>query len=103
MTCAIKCIDELAELRPTMRLVFFMVGTGRVVSVAYGATITVLDANRQRHKIRVQGIDAPEKAQPFGQRSKENLSRLVFNKGAGRLDQTEPLQPDCREGMGSIT
>ena len=54
--------------------------TGRVVGVADGDTITVLDASRQQHKIRLQGIDAPEKAQPFGQRSKENLSRLVFNK-----------------------
>ena len=42
--------------------------------------ITVLDADRQQHKIRLGGIDAPEKAQPFGQRSKENLSRLVFGK-----------------------
>ncbi len=54
--------------------------TGRVVGVADGDTITVLDADRQQHKIRLQGIDAPEKAQPFGQRSKENLSRLVSNK-----------------------
>ena len=54
--------------------------TGRVVGVNDGDTITVLDANRQQHKIRLGGIDAPEKAQPFGQRSKENLSRLVFNK-----------------------
>ena len=53
---------------------------GRVVGVADGDTITVLDADRQQHKIRLQGIDAPEKAQPFGQRSKEYLSRLVFNK-----------------------
>ena len=53
--------------------------TGRVVGVADGDTITVLDAERQQHKIRLQGIDAPEKAQPFGQRSKENLSHLVFN------------------------
>ncbi|WP_434735479.1 thermonuclease family protein [Candidatus Accumulibacter necessarius] len=30
--------------------------------------------------MRLGGIDAPETAQPFGQRSKENLSRLVFNK-----------------------
>ena len=45
-----------------------------------GDTITVLDANRQQHKIRLQGIDAPEKAQPFGQRSKESLSRMVFGK-----------------------
>jgi endonuclease YncB( thermonuclease family) len=54
--------------------------TGRVVGVSDGDTITVLDANRQQHKIRLQGIDAPEKAQPFGQRSKENLSRHVFGK-----------------------
>lgn len=53
---------------------------GRVVSVADGDTVTVLDTNNQPHKIRLQGIDAPEKAQPFGQRSKENLSRLVFKK-----------------------
>ena len=54
--------------------------TGRVVGVADGDTITVLDADKRQHKIRLQGIDAPEKAQPFGQRSKENLSRLVFGK-----------------------
>ena len=54
--------------------------TGRVVGVADGDTITVLDANREQHKIRLGGIDAPEKAQPFGQRSKENLSRLVFDR-----------------------
>ena len=54
--------------------------TGRVVGVADGDTITVLDADRQQHKIRLGGIDAPEKAQPFHQKSKENLSRLVFNK-----------------------
>ena len=51
-----------------------------MVGVADGDTITVLDANNQQHKIRLGGIDAPEKAQPFGQRSKEHLSRLVFNK-----------------------
>ena len=54
--------------------------TGTVVGVADGDTITVLDANHEQHKIRLAGIDAPEKAQPFGQRSKENLSRLVFSK-----------------------
>jgi endonuclease YncB( thermonuclease family) len=54
--------------------------TGRVVGVADGDTITVLDADRQQHKIRLGGIDAPEKAQPFGQRSKESMSTLVFGK-----------------------
>jgi len=53
---------------------------GVVIGVSDGDTITVLDAERQQHKVRLGGIDAPEKAQPFGQRSKENLSRLVFKK-----------------------
>lgn len=54
--------------------------TGRVVAIADGDTITVLDSNNQQHKIRLAGIDAPEKKQPFGDRSKQHLSDLVFNK-----------------------
>ena len=53
---------------------------GRVVGVADGDTITVLDASDTQHKIRLAGIDAPEKHQPFGQRSKESLSDLVFGR-----------------------
>ena len=53
---------------------------GRVVGVSDGDTITVLDLDHQQHKIRLQGIDAPEKAQPFGERSKQTLSQLVFGK-----------------------
>ncbi len=54
--------------------------TGRVVGVADGDTITVLDADKVQHKIRLSGIDAPEKKQPFGNRSKESLSALAFDK-----------------------
>ena len=53
---------------------------GRVVGVTDGDTVTVLDAGKVQHEIRLAGIDAPEKAQPFGQRSKENLSTWVFGK-----------------------
>jgi endonuclease YncB( thermonuclease family) len=53
---------------------------GRVVGVTDGDTVTVLDAAKVQHKVRLVGIDAPEKAQPFGERSKENLSRLVFGR-----------------------
>jgi endonuclease YncB( thermonuclease family) len=54
--------------------------TGHVVGVADGDTITVLDADKVQHKIRLAGIDAPEKKQAFGNRSKESLSDLVFDK-----------------------
>ena len=53
---------------------------GKVVGVADGDTITVLDATNTKHKIRLQGIDAPEKAQAFGQKSKQSLSQMVYNK-----------------------
>lgn len=53
---------------------------GRVVGIADGDTVTVLDATNTQFKIRLMGIDAPEKKQAFGQKSKEHLSELVFNK-----------------------
>ncbi len=53
---------------------------GKVVGVTDGDTITVLDAANVQYKIRLAGIDAPEKSQAFGQRSKEHMSMLVFGK-----------------------
>lgn len=53
---------------------------GRVVRVADGDTITVLDAANAQHKIRFHGIDAPESHQAFGQKSKQHLSDYVFGK-----------------------
>ena len=54
--------------------------TGLVVGIADGDTITVLDTDKVQHKIRLAGIDAPEKKQAFGNRSKESLSALAFDK-----------------------
>jgi endonuclease YncB( thermonuclease family) len=51
---------------------------GRVVAVADGDTLTVLDEYDRQHRIRLFGIDAPEKAQPFGNQAKKNLSGKVF-------------------------
>lgn len=53
---------------------------GRVVGITDGDTITVLDANKQQHKIRLSGADAPESGQEFGAKSKLYLSGLVFGK-----------------------
>lgn len=53
---------------------------GKVVSVADGDTITLLDAGNRQIRIRLQGIDAPESGQAFSQVSKRNLSDLIFDR-----------------------
>lgn len=53
---------------------------GRVVSVADGDTITVLDGANVQHKIRLWGIDAPEKGQDYGAQARKAISELVFQK-----------------------
>ena len=50
---------------------------GSVVKIADGDTITVLDASKTQHKIRLQGIDAPEKNQAYGDAAGRYLSGLV--------------------------
>lgn len=54
--------------------------SGKAVEVMDGDTIGVLSEGNVLRKVRLSGIDAPEKKQPFGQRSKEGLSRLVFGR-----------------------
>ena len=73
----------------------------KVVGVMDGDTVKVLDANNVEYKIRLAGIDAPEHDQPFGQRSKQSLSRAVMGKnGADRVGQAGPLRPSHRQGLG---
>ena len=59
--------------------------TGRVVGISDGDTITVLDGDQTQHKIRLAGIDAPEKGQAFGERSRQSLAQMAHGKDA-RLD-----------------
>lgn len=61
---------------------------GRVVGVSDGDTITVLLEGRTQIRVRLAEIDAPEKAQAFGQRSKQSLSDMVFGKTV-RVDQQD--------------
>lgn len=53
---------------------------GKVVKVADGDTITVLDDNNKKHKIRLDKIDATELKQPFGIKSKNYLESLIYQK-----------------------
>jgi endonuclease YncB( thermonuclease family) len=50
---------------------------GRVVAVHDGDTVTLLDGRRVQHRVRIAGIDAPERGQPFGGSARDNLARLV--------------------------
>ncbi len=59
---------------------------GRVVKVSDGDTLTVLVEAKQI-KVRLDGIDAPERKQPFGQRSLESLAELCAAKTARVVDK----------------
>ena len=50
---------------------------GKVVGIVDGDTIDVLDSDRNTHRVRLAGIDAPERRQAFGARSTQNLTALV--------------------------
>ena len=51
-----------------------------VIKISDGDTITVLDGQKKTHKVRLQGIDAPEKNQTYGEKSKQNLAFLIYNR-----------------------
>lgn len=54
--------------------------TGSVVAIADGDTITLLDSAKTQHRIRLEGIDAPETHQAFGEQSRLSLSEMIFGK-----------------------
>ena len=50
---------------------------GKVVAVTDGDTIKVLDADQRMHRVRLNGIDAPERDQPYGSASRDYLAAMV--------------------------
>ncbi len=62
---------------------------GKVVGVSDGDTITVMH-NGKGEKIRLYGIDCPEKGQAFGKRAKQFSSKMVF----GRMVEAKPITTD---------
>lgn len=55
---------------------------GMVVGIADGDTLTLLDQSKAQHRIRIDGIDAPERSQPFGQRARQSLADLAHGRQA---------------------
>lgn len=56
--------------------------SGRIVGVIDGDTVDLLTESKQLVRVRLAGIDAPERRQPFGSAAKKVLSDLVFSKHA---------------------
>ncbi|MDR2003296.1 MAG: thermonuclease family protein [Prevotella sp.] len=54
--------------------------TGKVVKVSDGDTIIILDSTNTQHKIRLYGIDCPEKKQDYGVKATEFTGRLCAGK-----------------------
>ena len=63
--------------------------SGKVVAIADGDTITVL-RDREQARIRLYGIDTPEKGQAFGKKAKQFTSDMVF----GKVVEVEPVDID---------
>ena len=55
---------------------------GNVVKIADGDTLTLLTSSNEQVKIRLAGIDTPERKQPFGNKAKQALANLAFQKQA---------------------
>ena len=53
---------------------------GRVIKVTDGDTVTVLKVDNTKVRVRLAGIDAPEKKQPFGTKAKQALADMVHGK-----------------------
>ncbi len=64
--------------------------SGKVVSVADGGTITILDSSKRQHKIRLYGIDTPEKSQAYGKKAK----KFTANLAAGKAVEVEVYDTD---------
>jgi len=54
---------------------------GRVVNIVDGDTLTVL-ASKNQIRVRLDGIDAPERNQAFGKRSRQSLVDICSGKEA---------------------
>lgn len=75
----IRCIAVCAFIASTSPAVAVELD-GTIVGVADGDTVTLLDTSKTQHRIRLDGIDAPERTQPHGQRSRQSLAALAHGR-----------------------
>lgn len=65
--------------------------TVQVVGITDGDTIAVLNSKNETFKVRLAEIDAPEKNQPFSNKSKQILSDKIFQKRVFLKESTKDL------------
>ena len=53
---------------------------GRIIKISDGDTVTLLDSTNTQHKIRLDGIDCPERKQPFGTKATNFVKKLTTGK-----------------------
>ncbi len=72
-----------------MLIIFFLalagtlsaeIQTGRCIGVCDGDTITMLTSSKEQIKVRLHGIDVPERGQDFGQQARQKLATLLYGK-----------------------
>ena len=54
--------------------------TGRVTAVSDGDSFILVDAQRRSIRVRIQGVDAPERRQGFSYASKQSLSKMIYRR-----------------------
>jgi len=92
VNCLLTC---LACYFPGLAVSDYLNCPCKVVKVSGGDTVHVLDQSSVKHKIRLGGIDAPEKKQLFGDKSTKNLSSLIAGKNV-------EVEYDKRDRYGRI-
>lgn len=73
--------------------------SGPVVGVIDGDTIDVL-VNHQTRRVRLWGVDTPEKKQDFGMRAKQFTSSLAYGKTVG---VTVKMRSSYKRVVGQVT
>lgn len=79
---ATATVEKMGEAKEGKPVPAFDV-TGRVVRVADGDTVSILDSNKKQHKIRLYGIDTPERDQAYGNKARKVLSDIVAGEQVG--------------------
>ncbi len=53
---------------------------GKIIHISDGDTVHLLTSKNEKIKIRLNDIDAPEAKQAFGNKSKENIKKFIYQK-----------------------